>query len=49
LFERRIVGILPRQQAVHEMERPAEVGGILMQVFHQVPAECAAPDSDCGR
>ena len=49
LFERRIVGVLSLQHAVREMQRPAEVGRVLMEVFHQEPAECAGCNADCGR
>jgi len=48
LFERRIVGILPGQQAMREMQRPAEIGRILMEMFHQEPAECTTGKADRG-
>src|SRR5579872_3786345 len=34
---------------VGEMQRPAEVGCVLMEVLHQEPAECATREADCGR
>jgi hypothetical protein len=49
LLERRVVWILPGEQAVRKVESPAEIGGILMKMFHQEPAEDAAGQAYGGR
>ena len=46
LLEGSVVGILPREQPLRKIERPAEVGSVLVSVRHQEPAEDAAGRAD---
>jgi hypothetical protein len=49
LLEGSVVGILVSDEAFGQVEGPAEVGGILVEVVQEKAAEAAASHADKGR